>query len=77
MDTIKKGTIKKEAPKMKKLTVAEFIKKWNIDVSTLRVYDYSLDDEIWRFDEVKAYMNALVEDAYQHNGDPVVAVNGK
>lgn len=56
------------------MTVKEFIKKWNIDESAMRIYDMELEDEIWRTYEMSKYYGCEVVNAYPHNGDTVLQV---
>lgn len=57
------------------MKVQEFIKKYNIKITELRIYDCELSDEIWRLNEMKAYMNCEVKNVYDHNGDTVIQVS--
>lgn len=56
------------------MTVKEFIKKWNINENEMRIYVTSLEDEVWRADEMEDYMYSEVLNAYEHNGDTVLQV---
>ena len=60
-----------------KKTVSDYIKKYKIDVNTLRIYDESLEDEIYDVYEIKEYAKAVVVNAYKHNGAPVLQVKHK
>ena len=53
----------------------EFIKKYNIKITELRIYNCELSDEIWRIDEMKAYIKCEVQNVYDHNGDTVIKVS--
>lgn len=57
------------------MKVKEFIKKYNIKTTEMRIYDSELSDEVWRFGEMKAYMDCEVQNVYDHNGDTVLQVN--
>lgn len=56
------------------MTVREFIKKWSIRESEMRIYDGELEDEIWRLDEMTRYYDCEVVKCYDHNGDAVLEV---
>jgi len=56
------------------MKVREFIKKYGIKESEMRIYDTELEDEVWRSYEMKAYANCKVTNAYPHNGDTVLQV---
>lgn len=58
-------------------TVADYIKKYHINLARLRIYDMELQDEIWRPEWIKDYYKSVVVDVGEHNGDEVLAVERK
>lgn len=54
------------------MTVKEFIKKWNIKESRLRIYVTSKDDEEYR--DLYRFYDEEVINCYDHNGDVVLQI---
>ena len=63
---------------MTKKTVADYIKKYKININSLRIYDEELEDEIDDPYYIKKYyLKAVVTDCGEHNGEPLLNVAKK
>ena len=56
-------------------TVEDYVKKYKIDLKTLRIYDEEIGDEFDDPYEIKKYyFKSVVTDCGEHNGEPLFNV---
>lgn len=56
------------------MQVQEFIKKYKLKESRMRIYDAELGDEVCGIFEMGLYSDCEVVRAYPHNGDTILEV---